>query len=107
MGADVSADNWTRCPHCVESARAANEKRLSDLAATYGVTPHEEWTAAYNEASVPFSTYDLKETVREDWEIGLPYEADEKEATIIYSARCTECGASAKLRTTVPFERAS
>jgi hypothetical protein len=101
----VSADRWVRCPYCLadaKAARAAEEARVVDM---YGKVPVDEWMAVNAAFAAPFDEWSIGEHVREDWEIGLPYEADTCEALIRYRATCKTCGAWAEVDEYVPFTR--
>lgn len=80
----MSADNWTYCPKCQETARkrakSVNDRVVSD----YGKVSIEKYAALVNEANNPPK---LKQTLREDYEVGI----HDGEFSISYSASCSVC----------------
>jgi hypothetical protein len=104
----VSADNWSTCPLCVADAQRLRDERIAAIDAQYGKVPLGEWNELVAEAQTLRGGEVYEETLREDWELGrggyLPDDTDVN-IDVIYKARCTKCGASARLETSVMLER--
>lgn len=79
----MSANNWTTCPAC----QAKHSSMVDAVKALYGQISAEE----YHERMTHVVTEDKrprKETLREDWEIGI-YKG---KFTVDYGASCSVCG---------------
>ncbi len=83
----MSADNWRVCPRC--EILADEEQRLAEegLGDLYGKIQPEEYVREFNK--VKFSKETDKESLREDYEIGLD---EDGEFYVIYHCGCSECG---------------
>jgi predicted Zn-ribbon and HTH transcriptional regulator len=80
----MSADNWTVCPKCQKEVDKKYAKEKQFLASQYGKIS----AYAFVERSNAFKNMTLKDTLREDYEIGI-YEG---EFYIRYSGCCSKCG---------------
>lgn len=86
----MSADNWTLCPACnnrANHARSVFEKKVTDA---YGRVSSDEYLRLIAILAKP---YKLKETLREDYEIGIT----DGVFSVNYSASC-KCGFSYKYK---------
>jgi hypothetical protein len=82
----MSADNWTTCPKCRRTAERERAEKIASATARYGQDRPEDWLYLMREAEKPL---DLKETLREDYYIGVD---DEGRFVARYCCRCEECG---------------
>ena len=82
----MSADNWTTCPQCDHRKNAEVARRRGEVLAAYGTVPVEEFdkTRADFEA---FANEPLKNTFREDYEIGI----EGADFYVRYRGGCSEC----------------
>jgi len=82
----MSADNWRECPQCRARNEQKNHKAVSDLEATYGEIPADEWLAKKEAVENP---PELNETLREDYEFHI----DEQGGFCAkYHGSCEICG---------------
>lgn len=87
----MSADNWRPCPQCMLRATRGQADRLKATEEAYGKVSPGEYARLLAEARKP---PEPKDTLREDWEIGLWGAAFEVE----YAARCNVCGLKFQFR---------
>lgn len=82
----MSAKNWSICPQCEERAHAERRNKIITLKQSYGTVPLEDFERQLDEArAVPV----LKETMREDWSIGVNHNGG---FHVRYRCSCEECG---------------
>lgn len=102
----MSADNWARCPRCVQDARAEFDELVETLDREYGQMPRAEWEELQAAVNVGFDPLKIPATVREDWEVGLDGNEPEDAVIIVsYKARCEKCGAHAETDTRLTLTR--
>jgi hypothetical protein len=82
----VSADNWKQCPKCVEKSQNELTHYIEKLSGV-GLTLGEVATLVTKKKS------ELKETLREDYEIY----SEDFVVYVTYSCHCTKCGFSASM----------
>lgn len=81
----MGADNWAICPACKSKAIKAKEKERAKAAEAYGKIPSDEWQV---KSTAAWKDIELKETLREDYEIGV----DEcGEFNVSYRSGCSIC----------------
>ncbi len=81
----MSANDWSICPRCKAKAEAAKAKRLKDVELAYGKSSRADYDLARDNAR---NQEPLKDTLREDWEIGID---EDGEFHVIYKAACSKC----------------
>lgn len=81
---NMSADNYTMCPKCVKNQEVELELNQQLLQDNYGKINREEYQKLVSSTSVK---KELKETLREDYEIGIYGD----EFFYSYSASCSVC----------------
>lgn len=94
----MSADNWAKCPLCVNRAELAYEKKANDVAVAYGRIPEEEFSrlhVALRAELREMNEWDSYRTGREDWDI---YGAETGTVTIEYGFSCDVCGLTADFK---------
>lgn len=84
----MSANNWRVCPQCKKRAEHEKQKRLLAAEKQYGKVSSDEYLRLLDKAN---KVERLKESLREDWEIGTH---DDGEFTIYYACHCQSCGFS-------------
>lgn len=94
----MGADHWAICPKCNAANLAAKEKQQLDAGAAYGKVTRAEYLKMLETANAPVET---KETLREDYEIGVDKNGVFE---VAYGCSCSECNfkfhyASGSLRT--------
>lgn len=83
----MSANNWRKCPKCLRNADRRRAEAIAKAEKSYGQVPSETYRSRL-EAANSIGT-DLRETLREDWEIGVNSEG---EFHCGYRASCSKCG---------------
>lgn len=82
----MSADNWTKCPRCLNQCQEKRQEALAEAQSTYGKIPADEYAAKLAEAEeIPEH---MGDSLREDWEINTN---ETGEFFVSYSCRCA-CG---------------
>lgn len=82
----MSAKNWRVCPKCFKRDNDARDKRIADTKKLYGRVTADEYRDLIKVAE---ATIDRKESMREDYEIGI----DEDGLFYVdYRASCEWCG---------------
>lgn len=84
----MSADNWTKCPRCVERNKGRVDELRAKADEAYGKVPIEEWKALEAEATACLLE-EAPTTLREDWEIGT---RPDGRFSVRYGCSCTVCG---------------
>lgn len=84
----MSASNWCACPRCKKNAEAEHAEAIRAANDAYGKVPAKEFADLVRAAN---QTPPAKETLREDWELGI---CDDGEFFVRYSGACQECGFS-------------
>ena len=84
----MSADRWTTCPRCLKEAIADYRQRESELREKYGVVPIDEYVLCQKQLGECPTSTSLKNTLREDWEIGTD---EDGEFYVRYTANCQTC----------------
>jgi hypothetical protein len=77
----MSADNWTKCPHCNRKTEDAKKK----VEETYGKVSAKEYHSRLQELEE--LQKESEDTLREDYEVGIR----EGEFFVNYSGFCKEC----------------
>lgn len=101
----MSADNWAKCPFCIEAAQVEFERLAQELEDSYGIISADEFIARSAEMPEEFDPASVEETLREDYELGFEYDSISPVGYIIYSARCTKCGANVKVNDSMTLEK--
>ena len=83
----MSADSWSKCPKCRENQEKAAAKLVADIAAAKAAMDFDRFAMLLEKSTEQAPK--LKETLREDWEIGI-WNAEGFEVS--YGACCTVCG---------------
>lgn len=81
----MSADNWAICPKCKITAEEKQKKLKLKAGAAYGKVEPEAYLQMLAEAEGPIVH---KETLREDFYIGIDEDGD---FSASYRGNCTEC----------------
>jgi len=92
----VSADNWTVCPKCKQSALEAKSKAQQTADESYGKVTPAEWLALKAKADIDPA---IEDTLREDYGLGIR----DGEFHVNYCASC-QCGFSFKYKYTKPVD---
>lgn len=82
----MSADNWTRCPRCLQTAYSTSASRRKAAEDAYGKVSSEEYLRFLALANEDLS---INVTLREDYHVGIIAAKDI--FCISYSASCKEC----------------
>ena len=82
----MSADNWTVCPRCQKAEEARRELRRKQVEDSYGQVPAAEYLAAVERLTLEEQD-GIKETLREDYDVGI----DDGVFSVDYRASCSEC----------------
>ena len=90
----MSADNWGICPRCNATKRAEYVRREKAVTAAYGAVSVAEFDAMRADLKA-FDDEPVKQTLREDYEVGLD---EDGEFYVIYKGHCRECGLSHEFR---------
>jgi len=89
----MSADNWQICPKCIknrqEEIQRAEEHKKSRLDTAYGTLSREEFSKLQTSLQNQPQAAPLKETFREDWDIGMQ---EDGSLLINYRGSCSSCG---------------
>jgi len=93
----MSADNWAICPVCKKRNDVAYKKQTLDVANQYGKIPDDEYIVLVKETK-PIV---LKESLREDYQIGVD---EEGVFSFVYSCNCSECGFKFIKKANVPLK---
>ena len=94
----MSADNWDRCPRCVQTDATDLAEREAAVAAAYGSVSVDEFDRMRDELGrrrAEHDDYASFRTFREDYEI---YGAEEGVVTVVYSGACRVCELALKFR---------
>lgn len=86
----MSADNWQRCPKCLEKFN----KQLEELKESYGKIPQEQYDGKLKKMLNEKS--ELEPRLREDYEIYM----EDCILTVKYRAVCQDCRFTYKFETT-------
>lgn len=84
----MSADNWTKCPKCLQSKKQRAEKQRRIVANSYGKVSAERFMEMQASITVEDSK-DAESTMREDYE---QWTDEEGIYQVSYSCSCNECG---------------
>ena len=87
----MSADNWRRCPNCIELLANERTALTLEIQQSYGEVSEGEYIDLLLEQS-KLQEEELAHTLREDWEIGIRNGV----FNIWYGACCEVCGFSHK-----------
>ena len=82
----MSADNWMKCPKCLQKNTEDRENAIKNAKAKYGKIPEDEYREAIMQSEKPVV---LKDSFREDYEQGMDCDG---EYSVSYSGRCIVCG---------------
>jgi hypothetical protein len=82
----MSANNWARCPRCVDSDLKKQRNEIAEINAMYGRITADEFVLRIEDAR---QEVEHQETLREGWEIGTD---DDGTFSVSYSCRCDKCG---------------
>lgn len=81
----MSAANWAICPKCLKNATKKYDALVAKARKSYGKVSLEAYTDLIAEIPKPAR---LKETLREDYELGIE---DNGMFIVIYRASCSVC----------------
>ena len=84
----MSADNWTRCPRCIEKAKRDHDALCIKVRESYGKVAAEEYLELL-ERSLTMPT--VEQTFSEYYELGI---CEDGEFYVSYSGSCSNCGFS-------------
>jgi hypothetical protein len=87
----MGANNWALCPGCKRNEEERQAALKEKANAVYSTILPEEFTRLISEALAPIQ---LKETFREDYEIGIYGD----EFFIDYIGSCSKCGLEKKFK---------
>ncbi|MGG5257491.1 hypothetical protein [Phycicoccus avicenniae] len=91
----MSADNWARCPKCLDRAHEQVLDLQAKVNASYGEVSIEEFDRLRSELSrraIDLDDPTSFQTLREEYEF---HGAEQGKVTAAYGAGCTVCGLSA------------
>lgn len=83
----MSADNWSKCPNCSEIKQNKIDKLDKKITNSYGKIDEEKYVALQKTLTV-LLIYQVEETLREDYEIGM----NDGVFYAIYDCSCSKCG---------------
>lgn len=99
----MSADNWAKCPRCVQEATKNLDAAQARVDASYGQVSVEEFDQMRAGLATERSKVDNDNsfrTFREDYEI---YGADDGVVTVSYRGGCTVCKLELKFKDDHPI----
>ena len=99
----MSADNWARCPRCLQDAENALAAQGAEVDAAYGKVSVEEFDRmrdALYRAREHINGENAYRSFREDYEITG---AENGEVEVTYSGECNKCGLKLKFNDSHPI----
>lgn len=86
MEENMSADNWTECPRCLQEEVKKKDELMAQADSAYGTIPKAEYLELLKKSGEPLKA---EQTLREDYEFWTNPDGEFKAS---YRCHCDRCG---------------